>query len=652
MAANTVWGVDIGNSAIKAVKMTRLGSGECMITDFDIIDIPGEDEKERNPRVQNALATMVKNHKFGNDLVYVSVAGNVCLHREFQLPPGSEDKLHDLVQYEAKQQIPFPLEQVEWGFERYEDPNGVGVALIAVRKNDIQDLMNMCKVNKLNVKGITAAPMSLFNFIHFEFRPDNTTLILDAGAKGTDFVVMNRRQVYFRTIQIAGREITRVLENKFKVTYDKAEDLKKNIAKSPQVDKILAVIEPTLRQLGAEVQRTIGFYKSKARGQRIQQCYLLGHTFRLPKMAEYLQAQVREAPFAIVEGLQRVKLHESINPDVWANEFPTMAVAIGLGLQGLGLGELKLNLIPQEVTNTDAVNKWKPWVAASAALVLATLGYSYTNAQSSNAFYDTKLKEFETKINQATKSDTDARNAIAGVPEMKTLAQRWSRVAHDRGKLAPVFASLAGLRGEHNKPFFGQENKIFLTNLHVSRMPLGTPGLIGDSPERQKVASSSDALNNRTSLYNVLASPENEDPLSQPLETRTDVPLIAILSGEVESGPNALKTLAALEEILKKMPEVKDLRIETVDAGPSYIDSVLDYDWEGKVKVGDKTAVALKEDPASQKKLQYRAFHVILRWNDPKDPDIEPSRKAVVEPKAGATKEAKPVAAPADKKNP
>ena len=33
-------------------------------------------------------------------------------------------------------------------------------------------------------------------------------------------VVMAKRQVYFRTIQIAGREITRVLENKFKVSYD------------------------------------------------------------------------------------------------------------------------------------------------------------------------------------------------------------------------------------------------------------------------------------------------------------------------------------------------------------------------------------------------------------------------------------------------
>lgn len=629
MAANTVWGLDIGNSAIKVVKMTRVGPTECMIVEFDIIDIPiGEDDKDRPARLQQAMNTLISNRKFGNDQVYVSVAGNVCLHREFQLPPGSEEKLADLVTYEAKQQIPFPLDQVEWGFERYEDPNGVGVALIAVRKNDIQELMNMCKNCKLNVRGITAAPMSLFNFIHFEFRPENTTLILDAGAKGTDFVVMNKRQVYFRTIQIAGREITRVLENKFKVSYDKAEDLKKNIAKSPQLAKILAVIEPTLRQLGAEVQRTIGFYKSKARGQRIGQCYLLGHTFRLPKMAEYLQSQVREAPFALVEGLQRVKLAETINAEVWNSEFPTMAVAIGLGLQGLGLSELTLNLIPQATKNDEAIDKWKPWAAASAALVGLTLFYSLSQAQSANAAYEKKVKELNEVEAIAKKYEKEEKDAIMGLGDRKALAGRWSRIAHDRGKLNQVFNSLAALRSADGKAFFGQENKIFLTGLRLSRMPLGSPGDLQAGQDREALKQA-DSLNGPRSLYAVLNKPNTEDPMVQPIEQRPDIPLVAIMTGEVESGPNAIKTLSALEELLKKMPEVKEVRIDRAESGPAYFEQLASYDWEGKLKAGDTKAVAT---PATSdaKKFQYSTFSVVLRWNDPNDPDVELAEKSAV----------------------
>src|SRR6185369_3054583 len=114
---STVWGLDIGNSAVKAVKMVRAGD-DVKIVDFDIIDMPEvEDDKQILGRIEQAMRTLTTNHKFGNDEVYIAMAGKMCLYREFQLPPGSEEKLKDLVQYEARQQIPFPLEQVEWGYE-------------------------------------------------------------------------------------------------------------------------------------------------------------------------------------------------------------------------------------------------------------------------------------------------------------------------------------------------------------------------------------------------------------------------------------------------------------------------------------------------------------------------------------------------------
>lgn len=655
MAANAVWGLDIGNSAIKAVKVVRTADG-CQIDEFDIVDIPvSEDEKDRPKRVQAALQTLTSNHRFGGDPVFVAVAGNVCLHREFQLPPGSEDKLADLVQYEAKQQIPFPLEQVEWGFERYDDPNGVGVALIAVRKQDIQDLLGLAESFKLNVRGITPSAMALYNFIQYEFKPDGTTLILDAGAKGIDFVVMNKRQIYFRTIQIAGREITRVLENKFKVPYEKAEDLKKNISKSPQADKILSVIEPTLRQMGAEVQRTIGFYKSRARGQRIQQCYLLGHTFRLPKMAEYLQGQVREAPFALVEGLQRVSLDRNINAGVWNTEFPTMAVAIGLGVQGLGLSELTLNLIPQVKKAEQARAKWKGWLAASAAAILAALAYSHVEAGKANAKAVESLKELEAAEKEANKYQDAAKSAVASLPEQKRRLERYARIAHDCGKLAQAFPLLTGLRTPEGKPFFGPDNKVYLTSLYMSRIPFGSkPDGLPETPDRAALKTS-EALAGPKSFYAPLSNAKAADPLSLPAEMQPDVPLVAIMSGEVESGPNALATLSRLEEVLRKIENVKDVRIERVDSGPVHVEPVLEYTWvEGTLKgAATSGTVAVPTPPPvpaagtpgaaeaqKEKKVQNMIFHAIIRWEDATDPDQAPVevQEAATPGKKGARK--------------
>ncbi|HYF48533.1 MAG TPA: pilus assembly protein PilM [Planctomycetota bacterium] len=628
MAATTVWGLDIGNSAIKAVKMTRVGPA-CKIEDFDIVEIPpGEDDKDRSARLQTALTNLTANHKFGRDPVIVAVTGNICLHREFQLPPGSDDKLGELVQYEAKQQIPFPLDQVEWGYERYEDPSGVGVALIAVRKNDIQELLTLLKDKcNLNVKGITASPMALYNFIQYEFNPQQTTLILDAGAKGTDFVVMNKRQIYFRTIQIAGREITRALENKFKVPFAKAEDLKKNIAQSPQKDKILQVIEPTLRQLGAEIQRTIGFYKSKARGQRIQQAYLLGHTFRLPGMAESLQAQVREAPFAIVEGLQRVKIDHSCNAEVWNTEFPTMAVAIGLGIQGLGLSELKLNLLPRELVDEAKGVAMKGWVLAAAAVVLAALGVGYMTEQKLLEGYKKRLEELTAIETNAKKFDDKERGITASFPKKKDVLERLSRIARDRGRVTQIFSTVAAL------PVFGAESKIYMTNLYVSRMPLGKDSL-ADSTRAEVLTSQN--LNGSSSVYGYMA--KGVDPITLPAELRPDAPMVVVLSCEVDdSDDKALNRFLAVEEALKALPEVKDLRTSDRVLGKvEHVETPLVYRYEGQLMSTDSRMAPARETKTPGGKKQ-TVFHAIFRWVDPNDPDLEP---------VDAPKPAAPAAAP------
>lgn len=646
MAAKVVWGLDIGNSALKAVKMERQGA-ECKVVDFDIISIAGEDDKDRASRIQAAFSTLTQNHKFGNDPVFISVPGNVCLHREFQLPPGSEDRLADLVMYEAKQQIPFPLEQVEWGYERFEDPSGVGVALIAVRKNDIQDLLNTATANKLNIRGITAAPMALFNFVQFEFKPESTTLILDAGSKGTDFVVMNKRQIYFRTIQIAGREITRQLENKFKVPFEKAEELKVNIEKSPQMDKILAVIEPTLRQLGAEVQRTIGFYKSKARGQRIQQAYLLGHTFRLPKMAEFLQAQVREAPFALVEGLQRIRLDVSINPDAWSVEFPTMAVAMGLGVQGLGLSELTLNLIGKQTEAAATTSKWKGWAAACVAAIAATLVFSYLQASSAEAEYTVNKDKLKASIEDANTYAKQEKAAIATISEREDLAKRFARVGSDRGKIAQFFPKLVGLKGSDGRALFSAENKMFLTGLYVSRAPYGSlPGIQADRNDKtsgREALDKSDNLTGPKSIYNFLGK-NVTDPLIQPAETRTSLPLMGLLIAEIETGPDLLGKITRLEDALRRLEEVKEIetthedgskvtekfvKVERPELSSTFQESILEYDSQGRLKTGPTNPSATPSaTPAEPKKKQYTVIYAMVRLEDKTDADLEPAVKA------------------------
>ncbi len=630
MALPTVWGLDIGNSAIKAVKMTRSES-ECKIVDFDIIDLPepaeGE-EKDSLVRVEAAMKTLITNHRFGSDPVYIAVPGNLCLQKEFQLPPGSETKLKDLVTYEVKQQIPTPIEQLEWNWERYEDPNGVGISMFAVRKTDIQDLMMMLERLGLNVSGIVPASVALFNFINYEFKPDSTTLVLDAGSKSTDFVVLNKRQIFSRPIQIAGREITRALENKFKVSFEKAEELKKNISQSPQAKQILGVIDPTLRQLGSEIQKTVGFYKSKAKGQRLNQCYLLGHTFRLPGMAETLQALVREAPFALVEGLQKIKLDYTVNADVWNNEFPTMAVAIGLGIQGLDVSELKLNLLPESKRINTSLQQLKVWAAASAALIVATVCFTYVHASGTEEKYTRKLEDVTKVEEDVGKFARDETAATADLPQREMLLKRLSRIGHDRGKVLGALTQLANLKKD-GKPVFGpdSDNKLWLTGLYISRQPLskvsdvkaaagGGAAGAGTSDFQMRVIATQD-LTGSSSIYNK-AMAGGQDPKMLPTELRPDVPMLVVIDGEyLQDPPKGGAPVSNLENVLKGLAPIKDLRANNwQDIGAKYAESPMIYTYEGAL------AKAL---PPPKAEAPYATFHLPMRWNDPSDPDLDPT---------------------------
>lgn len=613
MAHRVVWGLDIGNSAIKAVKMVRSGT-EARIVDFDIIDIQaGDDEANRPARIQAALNTLCNNHSFGRDAVYLSLSGDMCLFREFQLPPGSESKLGDLVLYEAKQQIPFPLDQVELGWEKYDDPTGagVGVEMIVVRKNIIADFLTLTDTSKLNVQGITVSPVALFNFIKYEYQPTGATLLLDAGYKSTDFVVMNGRHMYSRTIQIAGREITRVLENKFKVSYDKAEELKKNLESNKQKEKILGVIEPTLRQLGAEIQRTIGFYKSKARGQKVVQGYLLGHTFRLPRMAETMASQVREAPFTVVDNVKRIVIDRAVNPGVFANEFPTMAVAIGLGLQGLGLSELTVNLLPKERVTTNRMEKMYVPAVAAAAAILICLGVGYYRASKDLQ----TQKELERQIADATHDSEDFRKkvaeAIAPLPAAKAQVEKLSRIGRDRGRLTQIYAKIAGLKDAEGKALWGDASKIYLTNLFLSRMPFTTEG----SLQAASIELNGDRSKQVTGSRNLTGTDGFYAFLGKLREVRNDLPLVVVISGE---SPD-LATIDKVREILKGMPEIgeeiKNNSIERLE-NKSAKEAIANLDWFGELR---------KDQPVYGTPLEHRytAFHLLFRWRPQDDKDLE-----------------------------
>src|SRR3954471_155001 len=115
-----VWGIDIGQSALKALRLEVL-DGVLTATAFDYVEHPkilSQPDADPDQLTREALEKFLARNPIKGDLVAISVPGQSGLARFVKLPPVEEKKIGDIVKFEAKQQIPFPLEEVVWDYQK------------------------------------------------------------------------------------------------------------------------------------------------------------------------------------------------------------------------------------------------------------------------------------------------------------------------------------------------------------------------------------------------------------------------------------------------------------------------------------------------------------------------------------------------------
>ena len=116
-----VWAIDIGQAALKAIK----GSGETpdlvVAEAFDFIEYPkilSQPDADPDELVREALATFTDRNDVKGCKVAISVPGQSGLVKFIKLPPVEKKRIPDIVKFEAKQQIPFALDEVVWAYQQ------------------------------------------------------------------------------------------------------------------------------------------------------------------------------------------------------------------------------------------------------------------------------------------------------------------------------------------------------------------------------------------------------------------------------------------------------------------------------------------------------------------------------------------------------
>jgi type IV pilus assembly protein PilM len=436
MAVKTpgVWGIDLGQCALKAIRVENL-DGKVTATAFDYIEHPkilSQPDADPDQLTREALDTFLSRNVLKGDTVVISVPGQSGLARFVKLPPVEEKKIPDIVRFEAKQQIPFPLEEVVWDYQKL----GAGemaagfameteIGLFAMKRDMVNRYLQHFKDVHVEVHVVQMAPLALCNYLSYDLidkikeegaaeedgGKKQCVVALDIGTDNSNLVITDGQKIIWqRPIPLGGNHFTRALTKDLKLTFAKAEHLKRNAVKSPDLKKILAALKPVLNDFVSEVQRSLGYFTNTHRDAHVKYLLALGNAFRLPGLPKFLQEklqlEVRRLP-----KFERLEGETVLNAPQFSENVLSFAVAYGLALQGLKTSRLQTNLLPQEIQTERMIRAKKPWAAAAAAaLLLAMTGLALGRAVESSAINNPEVATSMKKADDAIKRQQSEAN--------------------------------------------------------------------------------------------------------------------------------------------------------------------------------------------------------------------------------------------------
>ena len=387
-----VWGIDIGKAALKALRC-RPGDGprKLVVDAFDYIEYPtflSQSDADAGEIIRNALAEFTGRHNLAGDTVAASVPGQLGLTKFIKLPPIEAKKIPDIVKYEARQQIPFPLEQVVWSWQRLaggiEESGFVidaEVALFAMKSDQVEKSLAPLVEAGVYVDILQLAPIALANLAMFDLLPDPSEIdpdspppsivVVSMGVDSTDLVVTNGMRIWQRSMSIGGNSFTKALVKDQKLTFARAEELKCNAVRAEDPKAVYTAMRPVFDEFAVELQRSLSYFTSTDSTAEIGKVFMLGNAAGLRGLSDYVGKQL-QLPTRRLELFHNLDAEQAMQKPAFRANRLAFGTTYGLAAQAAGQAGIRTNLLPQRIVIERKVEAKRPWaVAALLGLLVA-----------------------------------------------------------------------------------------------------------------------------------------------------------------------------------------------------------------------------------------------------------------------------------------
>src|SRR5271170_105544 len=418
--------VDFGAGSLKLAEFEINEAGGLCLKNFSITSLgaEGSQDSTREAVILKALQETIAEKGISAKSVNVCAPGFHVFSKFVKLPPVDANKVTQIIQYEAQQNVPFPLSEVVWDYQILGSAPGgeLEVLLVAIKSEIVEGLFRMAEQCKLKLQLCDASPAALCNAFRFNYGElEDCTMLLDIGAKTSNLLFFEKGKVFSRSINLGANTITQDFANESKLKFDEAEKIK--IAEgfvslggayeepeNANQAAISKIARQFMTKLHIQVNQTIQFYRGQQGGAQPQRLFLAGGASIMPYTAQFF-AEKLNMPVEYFNPLRNVQIDPSVSLEELARVAHSLGEVVGLGLRNLAHCPVEMNLMPDSTLRWQAFNEKKPYfffTLISLVAVAFAVGFLFRDLAVSK---EEKINELGPKLDELNHKSVQFKSA-------------------------------------------------------------------------------------------------------------------------------------------------------------------------------------------------------------------------------------------------
>lgn len=325
-------GIDIGTSSIKLVQL-RKEAEQYFLETYGIVKVAYQTAAKMEFDVISETAAILKKlltqSRVTTKRVIASLPNNIVFVSVIEMPAMSAKELRSAIEWEAQRYVPMPLSEVTLSWSALEAERGKPqkVLLTAVPTSVIDNYLKMFKLAGLEPQALEIEALALIRSLVADRK--DCLLIVDIGARTTSLNLVDKGFLQVsRNLAIGGETISTAISNSLHVSFNRAEQFKKDLGMTGEAQQIPQTIHPVLDEIKTETSQLIKLYESS--GGKVQEIILAGAGAQLPGLPAYFADLL--AKVSVGDPLKFI----SYDPQVRANLLQvsqSLSVALGLGMR-------------------------------------------------------------------------------------------------------------------------------------------------------------------------------------------------------------------------------------------------------------------------------------------------------------------------------